>query len=246
MRSTQLLAVGTIAALTAIPAMAQESRVPVDNYRFDLVDVGLDAGDPFPFVTGDPIGWEGFTETSPGIVDLAVAPGNFTGVIDPAGSIYFNPGTYNQECGLIFLSDASQPVDALPVGLRQITSTTLQAGVRYRLYVSVGNIQTDPDYDFDLGGFPGYATQLAIGDTILVEDNDSLLIAEGEFAQSVIEFEAPPGHPLLGQNIEIRLLNLNQPIVPDGQAGAEVGREVDFDNVWLTVETIPPRKGGRR
>lgn len=246
MKTIQLLASAMVTALTAFPATAQESRVPVDNYRFDLVDVGLDVGDPFPFVVGEPIGWEGFTETAPGVISPILAPGNVTGVIDPAGSDYFNPGTYNQECALIYLPDAIQPVDASPVGLRQVTSTPLQTGVCYRLYVSVGNIQTDPDYDFDLGDFPGYATQLAIGDTILVEDNDTLIIGEGEFGQSVIEFEANPGHHLLGQNIEIRLLNLNQPIVADGQAGAEVAREVDFDNVWLTVETIPSRKRGKR
>lgn len=240
--TTRLIAAAFLAGLTALSAAADEQKTPVINPGFGAVDVGLDTGAPLPFEVMSIDGWTPFTEDSPGVVNPIIAAGNFTGIIDPTGTDYFNPGPFHREAALIYLVDAMQPVGASPVGLRQtIPSVTLDAGIRYRLYASIGNIATDRTFPgYDLGGFPGYAIQLAIGDTILVEDYNSLFIDEGVFVESVIEFELDKSNPahvaVAGQPIEIRLLNLNLPVIADGLAGAQFAREVDFDDVMLTVE----------
>ncbi|MGZ0165093.1 MAG: hypothetical protein ACKVII_14315 [Planctomycetales bacterium] len=235
-----------VSSVALLSAQADEQKLPLINGGFSAEDVGLDVGSPVPFAVINIDGWTPFTEDSPGVVNPVINAGNFTGVIDPTGSSYFSPGPFYREAALIYLVDAMQPAGALPVGLRQTVPTAqLHLGVKYRLYASIGNIRTDRDYAYDLGGFPGYAIQLAVGDTILAEDYNSLAIAEGHFEESVIEFrlnQDDPAHvALVGQPIEVRLLNLNLPVVADGLVGAEFAREVDFDNVTLTFEEVESR-----
>lgn len=247
MKTAFRVAVATFVTTVALTtAQADEQKLALINGGFSAVDVGLDVGSPVPFAVIDIDGWTPFTEDSPGVVNPVINAGNFTGVIDPTGSSYFSPGPFYRESALIYLVDALQPVGALPVGLRQtVPSATLKPRLRFRLYASIGNIRTDRDYAYDLGGFPGYAIQLAVGDTILVEDYNSLAIAEGHFEESVIEFqlnEDDPAHvALIGQEIEVRLLNLNLPVIADGLVGAEFAREVDFDNITLTFEEVESR-----
>jgi hypothetical protein len=67
-------------------------------------------------------------------------------------------------------------------------------------------------------------------------DNNSLNIAEGEFETSTIIAFAGPDHPYLGNNIGIRLVNLN--IIPEGYIQDDSpDLEVDFDHVMLTAAT---------
>lgn len=123
-------------------------------------------------------------------------------------------------------------------GLQQTLAATLQAGTTYELSVEIGNIATgiaQSGQTFFLDGEPGYRVDLLAGDTLLASDNSLLtgLIAEGEFATSVVTFNTPAGHPQLGEPLTIRLVNLNETdLVPAGN-----DLEVDFDNVRLTATT---------
>jgi len=245
------LSAAIVAILAAHPASGQEQNVPLVNPDFSALDVGLAAfpdPDPEGFRVTEIDGWTAFTETMSGVAgDIALSNAAFTGIINPVGTNYFNLGSQSgEEAALIYLVHYQQLRGALPVGLRQtVTTHAVKPNVLYRLTVDVGNIQTDPVYDYDLGGFPGYAIQLVSGTTILAEDDNTLVVPEGEFVSAYIEFQYDPLNPahvaVYGDQFEIRLLNLNQPIIPDGLPGpgVQVAREVDFDNVVLTAELLP-------
>ncbi|MEZ6087728.1 MAG: hypothetical protein R3C05_06830 [Pirellulaceae bacterium] len=124
-------------------------------------------------------------------------------------------------------------------GMQQTLSATLQADTFYTLSVDVGNIATgiaQSGQTFYLDGMPGYRIDLLAGDTVIASDDNSLdgLINEGEFGNSRIRFMAEADHPLLGEALTIRLVNLNQ------SEGVPVGNdlEVDFDNVQLFATSV--------
>jgi hypothetical protein len=89
---------------------------------------------------------------------------------------------------------------------------------------------------YNLNGFPGYRIDLLAGGSVIASDNNSIgnLIPEGEFRTSTLIFDAPFNHPLIGQNLGIRLVNLNQP----GTIQAP-NIEVDFDDVRLLAVAVP-------
>jgi hypothetical protein len=104
----------------------------------------------------------------------------------------------------------------------------------------VGNIATaiaaPPfNYYFNLDGFPGYAVQLLAGGFVIAEDRDPIgaHIPEGEFRESLVVFDVPAGHPLVGAPLAVRLINLNMV-----QSAAAPGIEVNFDDVRLSVSPI--------
>ncbi|MFH1496320.1 MAG: PEP-CTERM sorting domain-containing protein [Verrucomicrobiota bacterium] len=125
-------------------------------------------------------------------------------------------------------------------GLQQILSATLQANTRYTLSALIGNIasgQSVASGYFDLDGFPGYRVDLMAGGTVLASDNNSLAgsITEGTFALSSTVYDSPSFGALIGQQLAIRLVNLNQTAgVPEGS-----DLEVDFDDISLTAVAIP-------
>ena len=130
-------------------------------------------------------------------------------------------------------------------GFEQILSSTLQPNTRYRLLVEIGNIATgtatngDP---FPLDGFPGYRVDLLTSDLGVeqtLESDDNTLagsIPDGEWDTSVVTFVTGAEHPQLGEDLGIRLVNLNivDPLFPNSDL------EVDFDDVRLdALELIP-------
>ncbi len=130
------------------------------------------------------------------------------------------------------IGSVSPPDATVAGGFAQVLSTTLTASTRYTLTVEVGNT----DY---YAGFPGYRVELlaggtlaltegvypgeVTGGTLLVADNNLTPPAEDTFVTVTLSYTAGPTHPLLGQPLQIRLLNLGAP-----------GEEVEFDAVSLT------------
>ncbi len=119
-------------------------------------------------------------------------------------------------------------------GLRQVLGDTLQPFTRYTLEVEIGNIASGTAQngdDFDLEGFPGYRVDLMAGDLVVAQDNNSLAgtIPEGEFATSTVTLITGASHTQFDEDLQIRLVNLNQvdPVYPLADL------EVDFDDVRL-------------
>ncbi len=130
-------------------------------------------------------------------------------------------------------------------GLEQTLDAVLQANSRYTLNVEIGNIASGTAENgvfFNLDGFPGYRVDLLAGGVVIASDNNSLAdsipadsIQEGTFATSTINLLTDDAHPLLGQTLAIRLVNLNS--VDLAFPAADL--EVDFDNVRLSVSAVP-------
>ncbi|HAJ59925.1 MAG TPA: hypothetical protein DCP31_12180 [Cyanobacteria bacterium UBA8543] len=114
-------------------------------------------------------------------------------------------------------------------GISQTLDTLLAANTTYTLSVDVGNPAAyfsqvyNVFNDFD--GFPGYEVQLLAGGQVIATDHNSLCIADGAFGTSTLSFTTGSDSSYLGQNLGIRLINLNE----------GPGTEVDFDNVQLTA-----------
>ena len=91
---------------------------------------------------------------------------------------------------------------------------------------------------FNLDEFPGYRVDLRAGGVVIAQDSNSLVIAEAEWATSTVSIVVGAMHSQLGQNLGIRLVNLN--IIPDGFTQAtSPDLEVDFDNVALSTTAVP-------
>ena len=126
-------------------------------------------------------------------------------------------------------------------GFQQTLTSTLQANTNYSLQVEIGNIASGTGIDgtfFNLDGFPGYRVDLLAGITVLNQDNNTFAgsIGEGLFSTSLLRFSTGASHPLLGQALGIRLVNLN---VLDAGFPLTV-LEVDFDNVRLSAVSAVP------
>lgn len=187
------------------------------------------------FTFGAPAGWT-FHDPN-GIIG---GPGFFPGTLQPNGADFFNgPAPEGSRVGILF---NSQGRDTGEYGFQQILTDTVQANTRYELTVQVGNIASgvatngDP---FNLDGFPGYRIDLFaidqfLNETILVQDLDSLIIPEAEFALSTISVDIGAGHTAIGDSLGIRLVNLNEtrgvPGPPD--------LEIDYDDVQLNATAI--------
>ena len=157
------------------------------------------------------------------------------GVLDPAGTTFFtDPVPDGENAALVFMSGVGgQGV----MGISQQLAANLQADTTYRLRVAVGNIASGiglPPQDvfgtFDLDGFPGYRIELLAGGVMIAQDNNLLgnSIGEGRWSDALLEFTPGAAHAQLGQQLGIRLVNLNQAGTPDVP-----NIEVDFDNVRL-------------
>ena len=119
--------------------------------------------------------------------------------------------------------------------MSQSLSDTLQPEATYTLSLFVGNPRAyfSPVCRcfFNLEGFPSYRVELLAGGVVLAADDNTLLPAEGTFQRTSIIFTGVRSDdPLVGEPLSIRLVNFND--IP--------GREVDFDDVQLTVADACP------
>lgn len=195
----------------------------INNHSFELPAIPSNSF----ATTAAPPGWQ-----------VQGGPINFgartIGVLDPAGStLYAVPPPHGENVGVVFLMDnpANQTFFAgLEAGLRQTLAATLQTRRRYTLRVEVGNIAHDAAAPFLFGGFPNYRIDLLAGNNVLASDNNTLLPAEGRFLSSTVSVAIAASHPLAGQSLGIRLVNLN----------SAPGIEVNFDHVRLESSPLPP------
>ena len=187
------------------------------------------------FTFGSPVGWTSHDPNS-----IVGGAGFFTGTLQPNGTDFFNTtAPEGNRVGILF---NSQGCDTGEYGFQQILTDTVQANTRYELSVEVGNIASgdaENNVFFNLDGFPGYRIDLFAIDqfdveTILVQDLDSLIIPEAEFALSTISVDIGAGHTAIGDMLGIRLVNLNE---TRGVAGPP-DLEVDFDDVRLNATAI--------
>ncbi len=219
------------AAVFTASGSALAAPIPVTNFGFEANVIPVNT-----FAALIPQGWQ--VHDPNGILDQGI---DAVGVIRPTNISFFPNGTTEGvNAALIFLAG---DVGGGEVGLAQTVAASLQPGTRYTLRVDVGNIASgtsvppNPVQFFNLDGFPGYRVDLLAGGVVIASDNNTLgaSIPEGEWRESVVAFDAPPGHPLLGTPLRIRLVNLNIPGTPQAP-----GIEVDFDNVRLDASPTPP------
>jgi hapalindole H/12-epi-hapalindole U/12-epi-fischerindole U synthase len=154
---------------------------------------------------------------------------NSLGVLNPTGTPLYPAGAAEgKNVALIFLW--RMQTDGLPAGYSQQLAATLQPKTQYVLRVKVGNIAPEMGVAWDLTGFPGYRVELLAGNTVLAQDDNTLVPAEGTFLESEISFSSNAADPSLGQPLGIRLINLNK---------ANSGIEVNFDDVRLDALPMP-------
>lgn len=238
----------TIAASLGIAgsfSTANAASIFVENHSFEETGGMTPFGE---FFFGVNPGWE---LVNPGLVNAA-GSGIFTGTLEPDTSpgVWFNGGAPDGDLvAILFGFGTGNAAHAGAYGLEQeLTGTVLEAGMHYELQVEVGNIgegnALNGDF-FPLDTFPGYQVQLWAGNTLLAEDDDSLVIPEREFMTSTVSYTAVAGDPGIGETLSIRLINLNLDTgatYTDPATGQtrDVDIEVDFDNVRLTAtRTVP-------
>ena len=125
-------------------------------------------------------------------------------------------------------------------GVAQVLTETFAANTNYTLTVEVGN-----SWWYYNGG---YSVQLLAGGTVIAEDYDTLWPEYKTWATSTVQYTYDPADSaLVGQPLEIRLLNLG--LDKDSPADNTVG--VEFDNVTLSYKsgaapgvTITVEEGG--
>ncbi|CAN0418150.1 unnamed protein product, partial [Phaeothamnion confervicola] len=125
-------------------------------------------------------------------------------------------------------------------GFQQTLAATLAANTRYTLEVDIINIASGTSSSgdfFDLSGFPGYRVDLLAGGVVIAQDLNSLAgtLADGEVGTSTLEFTTDSNPLAAGQNLAIRLVNLNVADI----AGPGADLEVDFDNVRFEAVSVP-------
>jgi hypothetical protein len=182
-----------------------------------------------------------------GFEDPVLASGEFTQNILPGWNAYDPNGVYSGNSGYGVFNPTSTGaylggvpegnndayvyvVDNSVAGISQTLSDVLTANTQYTLTVDVGNPAPYTGYP-ELAGFPGHAVQLLAGGNVIAQEA-SQIISQGTFATSTLTYTATAGDALLGQPLEIRLLN----------TVGNTGVEVDFDNVRLeaiSATTVP-------
>jgi len=198
----------------------------VENAGFENIQGQTTSGE---FTFGTPFGWQRHDPNN-----IVPQNGVVLGTLLPNGSDYFNTTAPEGQRVAIMYNRTNEGNGEY--GLFQQLSSTLLQNTQYRLTVEVGNIASGNGFNLD--EFPGYRVDLMAGDQVIASDNNSLSIPEAEWDLSVIEFETGNSHALIGQNLGIRLVNLNE--IPAGftrQTSPDL--EVDFDDVVLTATAVP-------
>jgi hypothetical protein len=158
------------------------------------------------------LGWTNVGDGGSGIWN--VTSDNFDPVIAPEGENVFYTENAVGEVG----------------GVTQVLTDTFAADTDYMLTVEIGNSW----YYY----FSGYSVQLLAGGVVIAEDNDTLWPDYYKWATSAVVYTYDPADSaLVGQPLEIRLLNLG--LDKDSPPADEVVG-VEFDNVSLSYVPAPP------
>jgi hypothetical protein len=242
-RSLCILIAVSGSGLGCFPELALAAALSVANPGFEDVS-GESPVNEFTF--GPLNGWDLYDPNT--VTDGGDGPTYFMGTLtpfepDPIGApgvfAFFPDGApEGQRVGIAFSFFGSGGQGEW--GVVQALGDTLQANTQYTLQVRVGNIASGTSIGgtlFPLDGFPGYRVELLAGDVVVAQDDNSLAgaIPEGEFANTMVEFTTGVAHSQLGENLAIRLVNLNvvDPAFPNSDL------EVDFDDVRLDATLVP-------
>ena len=227
----------SIAILYGLTSPLSAAPLTVVNPGFE----DISGESPFnEFTFGELNGWQLYDPDT--ITSNGDGPTFYIGTLtpfepDPIG----NPGVYayfpdgaaeGQRVGIAFNFEGSDGLGEY--GFYQELTDTLQPHTTYTLEVEIGNIDSGTAMNgefFPLEGFPGYRVELTAGGIMLEQDDNTLAgtIPDGEFATSTVTYTTGSSNPMFGQNLGIRLVNLNQldPSYPNSDL------EVDFDDVRL-------------
>ncbi len=226
-----------------LPVLAQAEEILIINPGFE--DISGEA--PFNEFTFGPLnGWNLYDPGS--VTDGGDGPNYYIGTLRPTErNPLTNPGVYENfpngaaegvRVGIAFNFDYTGGQGEY--GFQQTLGATLAANTTYTLQVQIGNIASGFAVNgefFTLDGFPGYRIDFLAGGVVLRSDNNSLAAAipEGQFGLSTVSFTTDANPAQLGQNLGIRLVNLNvvDPAFPSSDL------EVDFDAVSLTANAVP-------
>lgn len=222
-------------------ASVYSAPLPVTNPGFEDTSGSALLFNEFSF--GSFLGWELY-DNPPGLIGNGAGNPFFVGTLqpqpDPAnpGQFVFFPDGAPEGTRVAIAYNRVGSGGAGEYGLQQtLAGTPLQANRTYTLEVEVGDIASGQAVSgevFTLDGFPGYRVDLLAGGQVIASDNNSLgdAIVDGVFATSTVSITTDSLHGQLGQDLGIRLVNLNQvdPAYPLSDL------EVDFDNVRLGVE----------
>lgn len=225
------LAIASLIAMGWLAGHATASSIPIINPGFEDVS-GQTVFNEFTF--GEPVGWDSYDPNT-----IIPDAGTFTGTLEPNGTDFFNTTAPEGSRVSILFNSGREGEGAY--GYEQTLAATLQANTDYVLTVEVGNIASGTAQSgtfFNLDEFPGYRVELLAGGVPVAQDNNSLAIPEAEFATSIVPLSVGAAHAQLGQNLGIRLVNLN--VIPAGfTQGTSPDLEVDFDDVVLSATAIP-------
>jgi hypothetical protein len=230
-----------ITCAVVVPAAAAYAEViPVTNPGFE----DISGESPYNEFTFGP--FSGWSLYDPGNITTGGAgPGFYIGTLTPQQpNPVTQPGVYTffpagapegQRVGIAF-NYANTATG--PYGLQQTLAATLTPHTTFTLQVDVGNIASGTAVDgtfFNLSGFPGYRVDLLAGGQVIASNLNLVSIAEGQFATVTVQLNVGATHDQLGQQLGIRLVNLNavDPAAPSAD------REVDFDHVRLTATAVP-------
>ena len=217
--------------------------LPVVNPGFESTSNAVSVFNEFTF--GAPDGWQHYEEF-PGLIGNGASNPFFTGTLEPPMDLA-NPGDFlwfpagppeGDRVAILFNRAFSGATGEY--GIEQtLTGQSVEPLRRYTLEVEVGDIASGTAMSgefFNLDGFPGYRVELLAGGQVIGVDNSSLssTLLDGQFATSTITVDVGQSHIGLGQDLGIRLVNLNQvdPMHPTADL------EVDFDDVRLRVEPL--------
>jgi hapalindole H/12-epi-hapalindole U/12-epi-fischerindole U synthase len=232
------LRLGLLGALLAFAGQTvrlHAELIPVENPGFEDTAGGIEFNE---FTFGPPPGWQLYDPNGL-VLNNGAGPNFWVGTLAPTPPEFFEvPAPQGQRVAILYNVAGLGNLGAY--GLQQILARNLLPNTRYRLQVDVGNIASgnaiNGDF-FNLDGFPGYRVDLLAGDTVIASDSNLLagLIDEGNWGTSTVEFQADSVHPLVGQPLGIRLVNLN--MIDSGFPSADL--EVDFDHVRLSMTAVP-------
>jgi len=192
------------AAIFVLSTTAGAALIPIVNPGFEDPLLGENE-----YIWLDIPGWTQVGGEGAGVWNVTL--GDFDPVVAPEGQ------------NVLYTEN---PPEGVANGVAQVLTETFAANTDYTLTAEVGNSW----YYY----YAGYSVQLLAGGIVIAEDNDTLWPDYKKWATSTVQYTYDPADSaLVGQPLEIRLLNLGLD-KDNPPAGSVVG--VEFDNVMLVPE----------
>lgn len=217
MKSLLLGAVCAAGCAIAVYSTAEGASIPIVNSSFEALAPGIVLG--VRNWTCDPCFQAGGTVTLDPIVGWTIIGTGDAGTFRPSANEY--PGGGGLTTPATGIPDGVNVAFSNGPEISQVLTTPLAAGQPYMLKVDIGNRNDLPLPDFTIA-------LLAGGNLLTSVDSTSLtsLPANGAFSTVTLSYLAASDNPLLGQNLEIQLINNG-------------GSQMNYDNVSLSTIPLP-------